>query len=254
MNVNNIFIFILIFPLILFSQIKESNSSSELLLVKYEHSIHMENLPTATTVNAFLRVNKYGSIYEMDFLNNSNFQKEEDSESVAIFAIKPKVNDFIYKNLVTKDIFSIQRIGMKPFLVRDSDTIFNWTIKNEFEYILGYKSQKATTTHRGRDYIAYFTTEIEFNNGPWKFGNLPGLILKVFSEDDVFKIVANEIEIRNTENEIENPYIDNIDKSISWEAFTNAYKKKSEELKHYRSPDGGVRSIPKRGIETYIED
>lgn len=39
--------------------------------------------------------------------------------------------------------------------------------------------QKATTIFLGRTYEAWFTSEIPINNGPWKFGNLPGQILQV---------------------------------------------------------------------------
>ena len=54
-----------------------------------------------------------------------------------------------------------------------------WTLMNEQQTIHGYRCQKATCHWRGRDYVAWFTTEIPIQRGPWKFGGLPGLIVKI---------------------------------------------------------------------------
>jgi len=57
-----------------------------------------------------------------------------------------------------------------------------WKIESDTTTILAYSCQKATTTFRGRNYTAWFAPEIPSNNGPWKFGGLPGLILKISDE------------------------------------------------------------------------
>lgn len=54
-----------------------------------------------------------------------------------------------------------------------------WTLKDEQQNIHGYRCQKATCHWRGRDYVAWFTSEIPIQRGPWKFGGLPGLIVKI---------------------------------------------------------------------------
>lgn len=54
-----------------------------------------------------------------------------------------------------------------------------WTLKDEQQIIHGYKCQKATCHWRGRDYTAWFAPEIPIKYGPWKFGGLPGLIVKI---------------------------------------------------------------------------
>ena len=55
-----------------------------------------------------------------------------------------------------------------------------WTLKDEQQTIHGYRCQKATCRWRGRDYEAWFTSEIPIQRGPWKFGGLPGLIVKIY--------------------------------------------------------------------------
>jgi GLPGLI family protein len=54
-----------------------------------------------------------------------------------------------------------------------------WTLKDEQQTIHGYRCQKAVCHWRGRDYVAWFTSEIPIQRGPWKFGGLPGLIVKI---------------------------------------------------------------------------
>ncbi len=55
----------------------------------------------------------------------------------------------------------------------------NWIIHNEKCTVQQYMCQRATTNFRGREYEAWFTTEIPIRLGPYKFGGLPGLILEI---------------------------------------------------------------------------
>ncbi|MDR1369104.1 MAG: GLPGLI family protein, partial [Dysgonamonadaceae bacterium] len=54
-----------------------------------------------------------------------------------------------------------------------------WEILSDTATILGYACQKAQCHYRGRDWEAWFTTEIPISEGPWKFYGLPGLITKL---------------------------------------------------------------------------
>lgn len=70
----------------------------------------------------------------------------------------------------------------KSIYVNVNDSIipnFNWSLKNYFKKVLGYKVQKATTNYMDREITAWFTEDINISDGPWKFSNLPGLILEV---------------------------------------------------------------------------
>lgn len=72
-----------------------------------------------------------------------------------------------------------------------------WTIHDETKTVAGYTCQKATCHFRGRDFIAWFTVDIPYNNGPWKFGGLPGLILKVSDSENLFEFECVKIETMN---------------------------------------------------------
>ena len=54
---------------------------------------------------------------------------------------------------------------------------FKWQIQSETKKILSYTCQQALGEHRGRKYIAWFTSDIPLSDGPWKFGGLPELLL-----------------------------------------------------------------------------
>lgn len=71
--------------------------------------------------------------------------------------------------------FDIYAVG-SPYEEQD------WVIADELKEIGGYTCQKATTRFKGRNYTAWFTTEIPLPFGPWKLHGLPGLILS--AEDD----------------------------------------------------------------------
>lgn len=62
----------------------------------------------------------------------------------------------------------------------ESLPVFNWKLKNTKKEILGYKCQLASLSYGGREYEAWFTENIEIQNGPYIFYGLPGLILEIY--------------------------------------------------------------------------
>ncbi len=70
----------------------------------------------------------------------------------------------------------------------------NWTLGTEHQTVIGYDCQKATCHWRGRNYEAWFATDIPVKTGPWKFGGLPGLILKVYDTNRLYTFEAVGIE------------------------------------------------------------
>ena len=86
-----------------------------------------------------------------------------------------------------------QRIQSDNYLISDDKKI-DWKIGTETQKIMNYTAQKATTTFGGRDWTAWFTTDLPFPDGPYKFHGLPGLIVKL--EDStgshIMTMVANK--------------------------------------------------------------
>lgn len=97
----------------------------------------------------------------------------------------PKFSEKIYKFYPDMKIQYVERIanGFTPMNIGyNEDLKFTWKIEKDKQKIGTYNTQKATTEYGGRKWIAWFTTELPFQDGPYKFYGLPGLIVKI--EDD----------------------------------------------------------------------
>lgn len=131
-----------------------------------------------------------------------------------------------------------------------------WELRDDTATIAGYLCQNATCRFRGRNYEAWFAPEIPVSNGPWKFGGLPGMILKVGDEDQLYVFECIKIEFHTNKypiimydekgyKKIEQAKLRQLDKAI----YNNFYK-----VAHIRAEDnnGNPRAfvpIPYHPIE-----
>lgn len=72
----------------------------------------------------------------------------------------------------------VDRISTKYFGYEE-DVKFNWNILSDKEKIGDYNTQKATTEYGGRKWTAWFAADLPFQDGPYRFYGLPGLIVKI---------------------------------------------------------------------------
>lgn len=70
-------------------------------------------------------------------------------------------------------------IGNEQYFYED-EVHLDWTLSDSIKVVLGYECQMATTTFRGRTWVAWFAYEIPVSNGPWKLYGLPGLICEAY--------------------------------------------------------------------------
>lgn len=91
------------------------------------------------------------------------------------------------------------RLSISAFFVySDSVPSLEWSFRaEETDTILDYECRKATTEFAGRNYTAWFTPEIPLPFGPYKFGGLPGLILKIEDAEQQFIWEAKGFERTN---------------------------------------------------------
>ncbi|WP_137904732.1 GLPGLI family protein [Chryseobacterium sp. 2VB] len=69
----------------------------------------------------------------------------------------------------------------------------NWKIENEMDKVTGLSVQKAILDFGGKKWIAWFTNEISFQDGPYKFHGLPGLIVKIEDVDKNYSWVLTGV-------------------------------------------------------------
>lgn len=115
---------------------------------------------------------------------------KKDLKNKGIRSIPSPHNEWKFQQLVAKDIKNqITAVELdifdKTYIVKYSCKPA-WQILKHKSKIFGYNAQKAKTYYGGRKWIAWFTTEVPINDGPYKFYGLPGLILNVYDEENNF--------------------------------------------------------------------
>lgn len=110
-----------------------------------------------------------------------------------------KVNFRISKTYPIFEIVYHSMIHATNLAIKAVDKI-KWTVLSETKTIEKFTAKKATTYFGGRNRIAWFTNDIQIQDGLYKFCGLPGLLLTI--EDDKanhqFKFVGNQ-KIENEE-------------------------------------------------------
>ena len=112
--------------------------------------------------------------------NNNNLSFKSSSDGSKYFISNE--SEIIELDYTKKRISVTDQLVNSFYRYNDTLILPVWTIDADTLNILSQKCQRATTTFRGRNYIAWFTPSIPFRMGPWLLGGLPGLILK--AEDD----------------------------------------------------------------------
>lgn len=146
------------------------------------------------------------------------------------------------------------------FLISEKLPKLNWEVLKDTLTILKYNTQKAKVNFRGRNYFAWFTSDIFISDGPFKFHGLPGLILKVESEDKNYVYEAYEIAINSKKGDL--PFQDLVNRYPNNKKITIKDKwllTKSnieKERKFKMSSGNGVVAvkIENTGLELNIDD
>ena len=152
---------------------------------------------------------------------------EEDGEIKAVFngmGVSNEGNQVYYSNNQKKMYSSL--FFKNRILVDDGFINIEWKINTETKKIGNFSCIKATTTFRGRNYTAWFTTDIPVPYGPWKLNNLPGLILEAYDEDKYVYWYFKNIEFPSMKSqEIESDITKNLNSYINYTSFKQFQQK-----------------------------
>ena len=113
------------------------------------------------------------------------------------------LNFYVFKRQNSAQVSFTEKIVKDNYrYIQDIDDL-NWEILPETKEVAGFVAQKAKASFSGRDYTAWFTTEIPISEGPYKFRGLPGLILKISDNNDYYTFKLNGFKELNDEISIE---------------------------------------------------
>jgi len=111
-------------------------------------------------------------------VNNGLMTITTNSGSTLNFIGGPGVTNSYFKDQEAAKLDYIATAGGKLFSVEEKIPAIEWNITQETKDIKGLPCQKAIGDFKGRTYEAWFCSQLPYNNGPWKLGGLPGLIVE----------------------------------------------------------------------------
>lgn len=175
----------------IFSFGQECNSCSKFY---YKYTYQKDSLDTSVrSEDFFVLIKKNDSIIFSDVSNIKADSVEakvwadfssKKSSSIS-FAHVPKTRFRYYIQKIQNNIFVLDKIGTGNYIYEDT-TNFDWKLSDEKKMIAGFQCQKATTSAFGRNFTAWFTSEIPIHDGPYKFRGLPGLIIEIYDHQKYF--------------------------------------------------------------------
>ncbi|WP_415325065.1 GLPGLI family protein [Chryseobacterium sp. MMS23-Vi53] len=114
-------------------------------------------------------------------------------------APKTRFKYIVLKSKKDKNLVLYDNI-LKYYFSYPESPEFNWKLSNETMKIGNLNCSKAETVYAGRTWVAWYTKDIPVNDGPYKFNNLPGLIIKVSDSENNFDYELISIKKSNLPN------------------------------------------------------
>ena len=189
-----------------------------------------------TDSNAFMVFNKEQSYFvtAKDSLENAfnksvskTFENETGGGAIYNGLKVSKEGDQVVYHIAKKTMWSNILYGEQIY-VKELLPVIDWTIGKESKKIGAFNCVKASTTFRGRKYIAWFTPDIPVPFGPWKLQGLPGLILEAQDlNKNVFWYFKN-LQYPSKTNEIVR-YM-TIPKKMNWLSYQEFKKVQQDEI------------------------
>ena len=176
----------LLFHFFLLAIIFPSYAQRNGVLVEYQFSnIHYSN-------KEVLVANANNSKYSTKVLDTSlkkekmEFDPKTNNYTINLNKINIPESEMFFNNSNDACLLNFPQNSSIGFII-DSMPKQIWNIVvGQGKKVGPYNCEMAESNFRGTDIIAYFTTELPFNFGPWKFKGLPGIILEAQVKNSPF--------------------------------------------------------------------
>ena len=235
-------------------------------LIKYNYTEALQkgNLK-GYTYNSYMVFNNEQSYYvtakdSLEINKNINEEKiysDDESSSIQMGAKVSDDGDQVVYSKTKNTMWSSLYCG-EIFYIKELTPKIKWKIEKETKKIGKFNCKKATSTFRGRNYIAWFTSEIPLPYGPWKLNGLPGLILEAYDTKKCVNWSFTSIEYPSkTKENIKYLTIPKKRKAVNYEDFKKIQleqiAKISDKLKIAKKQYPDVDFFPPKPNEMFIE-
>lgn len=213
------FLLLLLFSFTNINAQNKPDSSVYLCKYTFEWQRDTSNIFSKTYERMSLEIGKESStFYSYDhFLGYQNFLEDVKSKkgldyirSNSFRYYKQSETDIIIHNFKTKQFKIIDKLAAygPTYCYLDSVEVPNWQLSKDTLTILNHLCQRATATFKGRNYTAWFATDIPISVGPWQYTGLPGLILRIHDKKGQISFDATEIGSSTASHVVEIEYPD----------------------------------------------
>ncbi|KAA0128757.1 GLPGLI family protein [Chryseobacterium sp. SN22] len=176
--------------------------------------------------NYYLDINPEETFY----YERSFFVSDSIEKATGMRMFDGKLSDLLSKNLKTGQytLFTFQ--GFDLYQLKDNPKI-TWKIEKETKVSASLQLQKATARFGRRNWTAWFSKEFPFQEGPYKFHGLPGMIIEMYDDKENYHFTLNKSQ-NFADTQLNSMY-----KNAKGRGVDIPYSKyQSMLLSHYRDP------------------
>ena len=248
---NLILVFLVCLPILAFSQTAGTVQYEEVLQIEIKIPEGMDlqideetlrkMIPKEQKFQKVLYFNKSESLYKDVEVEESEDDMDITSEDggFQFKMMRANMDNRYYQDYKAGTSIEKNDFMGKTFLIKGESDEIAWKMTGKQAKIGDYVCMQATFKDDEREVEAWFTPQIQASTGPDKYGQLPGLILKVKtkSEHGERTITATDIELKKPKkNELVAP---KKGKEVTKEEYKKIIEEKMKEMKEMRG--GGVQ-------------
>ena len=196
-----------------------------------------EMLPKESRSQKTLYFNEDASLYEnLEQNEDAAFEDESESSGVKIMISQP--DDIVFRDFKNEKITEKKEFMTRVFLIESDFPEEEWKFTGNQKTILNYPCQEAVKNDGENKISVWFTPAISVSSGPGEFGNLPGLILSVETNDGDRSVIAKSIDLKEIDKKkLQKP---KKGKKVSKEKFLSIVEEKNKEM---GTEGGGTKTV-----------
>lgn len=143
--------------------------------------------------NLDFSVSQY-SYYNRDYFISDSLERAKQP------SVPPHITPFIISK--KGEYLKYELMGTNFFVI-SSHPNQDWKLQTEFKEVQGIHLQQATCTWKGRQWVAWFDSEVPIPIGPYKFHGLPGIIFELHDTKSNYSFILVKSQILTDPSEIE---------------------------------------------------